>query len=195
MPTRYDRLAHRYDAALSPLERRFLRKLRKEVIAALPNQGRILEIGAGTGANFVFYDSASKVVATEPSREMIQIAKAKTEQNIRLLQSYGERLPFKNETFNAALATLVMCSVQSPEQVFAELKRVVRPGGVIALLEHVRPSGVLGVLFDALNLITVPLMDDHVNRRTVDVAGRAGLKVTKVRRVAWGIVNIITCVV
>jgi Methylase involved in ubiquinone/menaquinone biosynthesis len=126
---------------------------------------------------------------------MIQIAKAKTEQNIRLLQSYGERLPFKNETFNAALATLVMCSVQSPEQVFAELKRVVRPGGVIALLEHVRPSGVLGVLFDALNLITVPLMDDHVNRRTVDVAGRAGLKVTKVRRVAWGIVNIITCVV
>ena len=195
MPTRYDRHAYRYDAALSPFERRFLRKLRKEVIAALPNQGRILEIGAGTGANFVFYDSASKVVATEPSREMIRIAKAKTEQNIRLLQSYGERLPFKNETFNAALATLVMCSVQSPEQVFAELKRVVRPGGVIALLEHVRPSGVLGVLFDALNLITVPLMDDHVNRRTVDVAGRAGLKVTKVRRVAWGIVNIITCVV
>jgi ubiquinone/menaquinone biosynthesis C-methylase UbiE len=195
MPTRYDRLAYRYDAALSPLERRFLRKLRKEVIAALPNQGRILEIGAGTGANFVFYDSASKVVATEPSREMIRIAKVKTEQNIRLLQSYGERLPFKNETFNAALATLVMCSVQSPEQVFAELKRVVRPGGVIALLEHVRPSGVLGVLFDALNLITVPLMDDHINRRTVDVARRAGLKVTKVRRVAWGIVNIITCVV
>jgi ubiquinone/menaquinone biosynthesis C-methylase UbiE len=193
MPTRYDRLAYRYDSSLSYLERRYLQKLRKEVIAALPNQGRILELGAGTGANFVFYDSASRVVATEPSREMIRFATNKSQPNIILLQSYGERLPFRNGTFAAAVATLVMCSVQSPEQVFAELKRVVRPGGVISLLEHVRPNGVLGIVFDALNLFTVPLLEDHVNRRTVDSARSVGLEVTKVHKVAWGIVNIITC--
>ena len=126
---------------------------------------------------------------------MIRFAANKRHPNISLLQSCGEHLPFRNETFAAAVATLVMCSVQSPEQVFSELKRVVRPGGVISLLEHVRPNGLLGVVFDALNLITVPLLEDHVNRRTVDTATRAGLKVTKVRMVAWGIVNIITCVV
>jgi len=196
MPISYDRLAPRYDRSMGRLDRRFLQKLRREAIASLPHRGRIIEVGAGTGLNFVFYDSGAKVVATEPSREMIRFAANKSSPaRIDLLQSRAERLPFRKGTFDAAIGTLVMCSVKSPEEVFQELKRVVRPGGMISLLEHVRPDGIFGVLFDLLNLITVPLIDDHVNRRTAELARLSGLKVTKVRRVGFGIINIITCVV
>ncbi|MBV9959558.1 MAG: SAM-dependent methyltransferase, partial [Acidobacteria bacterium] len=85
----------------------------------------------------------------------------------------------------------VFCSVTSPQKSFAELRRVVRAGGTIALLEHVRPKGLLGYLFDGLSVVTVRLFDDHFNRRTAEEARRAGLRVTKVERHALGIINLI----
>jgi len=193
---RYDRIAPSYDSAIRPLERWFLQRLRREAIAALPNTGRILELGAGTGQNFPLYEESKQVVATEPSTEMLRIARTKSDScSLVLIQSCAERLPFDNESFDAALATLVMCSVQSPELVFEELRRVVRRGGTISLLEHVRPSGLLGPLFDLINLATVPLVDDHFNRRTSELAKKSGLTITKIRKVGLGIINVITCVV
>lgn len=193
---RYDRIAPRYDSAISPLERWFLQRLRKEAIAALPDDGHILELGAGTGQNFPLYQDSTRVVATEPSTEMLRIATTKSRScSLNLIQSCAERLPFADESFDAALATLVMCSVQSPKQVFTELRRVVRPGGTISLLEHVRPGGLLGPLFDLIKLASVPLVDDHFNRRTSELAATSGLEITKVRKVGLGIINVITCVV
>jgi len=193
---RYDRIAPSYDGAIRPFERWFLQRLRKEAIAALPGSGRILELGAGTGQNFQLYEDSKRVVATEPSTEMLRIATTKSRScSVNLIQSCGERLPFADQSFDAALATLVMCSVQSPEQVFTELRRVVRPGGTISLLEHVRPGGLLGPLFDLINLVSVRLADDHFNRRTSELAETAGLRITKMRKLGLGIINVITCVV
>ena len=196
MAINYDQIAPRYDRAIRPLEHWFLNNLRKEAIAALPADGRILELGAGTGANLEFYSRDARGVATEPSKEMLRIAKSKDRpEAFSMVQSCAETLPFQNETFDAALATLVMCSVESPDQVFSELRRVVRVGGTISLLEHVRPDGLLGPLFDLLNLFTVSYMNDHFNRRTAKLAENAGLRVQKVRKVGLGIINVITCVV
>ena len=193
---RYDRLAAKYDQAIGPLERWFLQRLRVEAIAALPVGGRILELGSGTGLNFALYERTLHGIATEPSTEMLRIAATKPKpDSLTLVQSCAERLPFDDGSFDAALATLVMCSVQSPEEVFVELRRVVRPGGTISLLEHVRPDGLLGPLFDLLNLLTVPLVDDHFNRQTCELARRSGLKITNVRKVGLGIINVITAVV
>jgi len=190
---RYDRLASKYDKAIGPLERWFLHRLRLEAISALPAGGRIIELGAGTGQNFLLYEHSLRVIATEPSTGMLQIAKSKlTANSLQLVQSCAETLPFADNSFDAALVTLVLCSVQSPERVFAELCRVVRPGGTISLVEHVRPDGILGTVFDLLNLLTVPLLDDHFNRRTCDVASRAGLQIRKVKKLGWGIMNVIT---
>ena len=191
----YDRLAPHYESKIAPLERRFLESLRQKAIAALPAGGRILEFGAGTGLNFRFYEPEAHGVATEPSTEMLRIAAQKEKpQGVCLVQSCGEQFPFADGSFDHALATLVMCSVNSPELVFRELRRVIKIGGHISLLEHVRPDGILGLAFDLGNLITVPLFGDHLNRRTVEVASNAGLTVISVKKVRWGIINLITCV-
>ncbi|HEX8891218.1 MAG TPA: methyltransferase domain-containing protein [Pyrinomonadaceae bacterium] len=190
----YDRLAARYDRLIAPLERRFLSRWRSQTLSALPENSLILEVGAGTGLNFPFYPRGTRGVASELSREMLKLAHTK-ERSVRvhLAQSCAEELPFADASFDAAFATLVFCSVASPQKAFQEFRRVVRPGGTIALLEHVRPKGILGFLFDMLNLFTVALFDDHFNRRTADEARRAGLQLVRVERRALGIVNIIIC--
>ncbi len=190
----YDRLATSYDAAIAPLERWFLARLRAKTLSQLPESGRILEVGAGTGLNFPFYPQGARGVASELSCEMLKMACAKPRPpHIHLTQSRAEMLPFPDASFDAALATLVFCSVESPLKAFRELRRVVRPGGVIALLEHVRPENLLGHLFDALNVLTVSLFDDHFNRRTAEEARRAGLYTTIVERKYFGIIQRIVC--
>ena len=190
----YDRIAPRYDRAVRPLDRWFLARLRANTLHYLPEGARVLEIGAGTGLNFVFYPTNSLGVASEPSGEMLRLAAEKDRpEKVRLVQSCAEQLPFKNNSFDAAFATLVLCSVAHPDTAFDELRRVVKPGGTVLLLEHVRPNGLLGPVFDLLNLITVPLFDDHLNRRTAEDAEAAGLKVVKVEKSLLGIINLIAC--
>jgi hypothetical protein len=76
---------------------------------------------------------------------------------------------------------------------FIELRRVVKSGGTVLLLEHVRPPGLLGTIFDLLNLITVPLFDDHFNRRTAEEAQANGLELISLERSMLGIINLIAC--
>jgi ubiquinone/menaquinone biosynthesis C-methylase UbiE len=188
----YDRVAERYDRLMAPLERRFLRRWREETLALLPTNSNILEVGAGTGANFAIYPPARYAVATEIAAEMIDRAASKGERPV-LVQANVESLPFPDELFDAAFATLVFCSVANPEAGFAELRRVVRPGGLIVLLEHVRPSGPLGYAFDVFNVVSMALIEDCFNRRTAELAERSGLEIIEVRRKAFGAVNLIVC--
>jgi ubiquinone/menaquinone biosynthesis C-methylase UbiE len=194
MPKTYDQLAPQYDAVMRPLERWFLTRLRTQTFNLLPHNARILELGAGTGRNFIFYPDETTGVASEPSGEMLKIAKdRKRPAAVTLVQSKAEELPFKNSVFDAAFATLVFCSVSSPTRTFAELRRVVRSGGTILLLEHVRPGGLLGPVFDLISLVTVPLFEDHFNRRTTDDARAAGLHVLDVQKSLLGVINLISC--
>lgn len=188
----YDRLAARYDTAIRPCERLFLERLRLKTMAVLRGQGRILEVGAGTGLNFKYYEREARGVASELSREMLSRAGMKARPlMIPLVQASVEALPFPDASFDAALSTLLFCSVASPQKSFAELRRVVRRGGTIAMLEHVRPAGILGPLFDLINIFTVPLFEDHFNRRTAEEARRAGFEIQSIERAVLGIFNII----
>jgi ubiquinone/menaquinone biosynthesis C-methylase UbiE len=191
----YDRLAAHYERALGPVERRWLGRLRAEAIGGLPEEARLLEVGAGTGLNFAHYPRGARGVACDASREMLLVARGKRERphGVRLVQASAEALPFGDDSFDAAFATLVFCSVASPPEAFAELRRVVRAGGQVVLLEHVRPGGLVGYAFDALSLLTVPLFEDHFNRRTAEEAARAGLDVRRVEKRLGGVVQIIVC--
>ncbi len=188
----YDKFAKGYDQAFAPFERKFLSKWREETLSYLPENSKILEIGAGTGANFKFYPNSECAVASEISIKMLEIARNKKNE-IRLVQNDAETLPFAANSFDAAFATLVFCSIPKPEKAFTELQRVIKPNGKIILLEHVRPNGLPGFLFDFLNIFTVALIEDHFNRQTAKLAESAGLKVLEVKEKAFGIVNLIVC--
>lgn len=190
----YDKFAAGYDKALAPFEKRFLNRWRAETLSFLPANSRLLEIGAGTGANFEFYppSNCAATTASEISIKMLELARRKTTK-IRLVQADAEILPFAANSFDAAFATLVFCSVPKPENAFAELKRVVRAGGKIVLLEHVRPNNFMGFAFDFLNIFTVRLIEDHFNRETAKLAENSGLKILEVKQKAFGIVNLIVC--
>ena len=188
----YDKLANFYDAAFAPFERRFLASWRAETLALLPENSTILEVGAGTGANFSLYPDCKMAVSTEISIKMLDIAKTKANRNFPV-QADAQFLPFDASSFDAAFATLVFCSIPDPEAAFAELKRVIRPGGSVILLEHVRPPRLLGHVFDVLNILTVALIDDHFNRKTAEIAESCGLEMTEIRQKAAGTVNLIVC--
>lgn len=190
----YDAVAPHYERGMRPLDRWFLARWREKALNEISQPGRILEIGAGTGLNFAFYPKDATGFATEPSREMLKIAAGKTRPPaVHLIQSGAEQMPFKDGSFSAAFATLVFCSVESQQKAFAEVRRVVGAGGTVVLLEHVRPGGLLGPLFDVFNLLTAPLFGDHINRRTAREAAAAGLSVERVEKRLLGIINLIVC--
>lgn len=190
MQQSYDKHADRYDRMLAPVERRYLGKLRRETLSLLPNDGTILEIGAGTGANFNFYPNCRQAIASEISFNMIEIAKGKSA-SISLVQADAQDLPFPANHFDAAFATLVFCSVPDPAKALAEIIRILKPGGRIILLEHVRPTGLLGPVFDLLNFATVAFIEDHFNRRTADIVRAAGFQNVTEKRSLVGILNLI----
>jgi ubiquinone/menaquinone biosynthesis C-methylase UbiE len=190
MPAVYDRLARHYDRFFAPLERIGLARMRRETMSLLPENASILEIGCGAGANFEFYPECRRAVSSEISIGMLLVAKGKRRGN-HLIQADAESLPFPAGEFDAAFATLVFCSIPDPAAAFGELGRVVKPGGRVILLEHVRPEGILGPVFDVLDKATVAIADDHFNRRTAQIAKESGLKVIEIRKKLAGIVNLI----
>lgn len=184
-----------YDKLLVPLERRFLSDWRIETLSYLPENSVVLEIGTGTGNNFRHYPEYPESICTDISIEMLEIAKTKAadKRNIKLLQANAEILPFGDNSFDAAFATLVFCSIDSPERAFAELIRVLKANDRIVLLEHVRPDGLLGYIFDVLSLFTVALFGDHFNRKTSEIAEASGLRIIEIKKKGLGIVNLIVC--
>lgn len=132
-------MARYYDAMMFNAERRCLGLWRSDLLSGLT--GRVLEIGAGTGANIHHYpDTVDELVFTEPDRHMRSRLEAKLKEFAvphHAFDAAAEKLPFDNESFDAAVVTLVLCSVMNPERCLAELKRVLKPGGVIAIIEHV----------------------------------------------------------
>jgi ubiquinone/menaquinone biosynthesis C-methylase UbiE len=106
---------------------------------------------------------------------------------VDLLQIDAQDLDFASDTFDAALATFVFCSVPDPVVGLTEMRRVTKPGGQILLLEHVRiDAPVVGPAMDAFDPLVVQVMGAHINRRTVENVRRAGLAIDRVEELAPG---------
>ena len=98
--------------------------------------GDILEIGTGTGSTFQHYSSKAKVTAIEPRgdfRTAAIEASKNAQADIHVVPGEGEKLPFEEATFDAVSASLVLCSVASPEKTLEEFKRVLRPRSLSGL--------------------------------------------------------------
>ncbi|MBI5564454.1 MAG: methyltransferase domain-containing protein [Chloroflexi bacterium] len=116
-------------------------------------RGQVLEVGAGSGPNLDHYPpDAASIIATEFNKESIVQARPRANAHIRLASADIEHLAFPDGTFDAAVATLVFCSVERPVVGFREVRRVLKPGGKLYLIDHVRSYHAwLGRLQDRLN--------------------------------------------
>jgi SAM-dependent methyltransferase len=113
---------------------------RRELLAGL--SGRVIELGAGNGLNFSYYPTlVTELVAVEPESYLRTLAIQATDAApvpVTVIDGVADRLPVESNTFDAGVASLVLCSVPDQGRALAELFRVIRPGGELRFYEHVR---------------------------------------------------------
>lgn len=165
---RYDRISRFYDAFVWGIEGRLFRRLRKETLGRL--EGRILEVGVGTGKNLQYYSSRAEVTGIDISARMLEKAKVRAKDSsakVTLYEMDAQELTFGDSTFDYVVATFVLCSVPDPVRTAEEMRRVVKPRGKIILIEHVLSRYRLIALFEHVhNPLTSTLFGFNVNRDT-----------------------------
>ena len=186
---KYNRNALVYDS----MDRMIRDEWRRKVIGEA--RGRVLEIGVGTGKNLPLYDPqiTQELVGIDFSSGMLARARSKPcRVPHNLLEMDAQALGFPDATFDTVLATCVFCTVPDPLQGLREARRVCRPDGRILLLEHVRiDHPLIGPLMDLLDPVSVLIVGTHINRRTVENARQAGLRVERVEAIHGDLVKLI----
>jgi ubiquinone/menaquinone biosynthesis C-methylase UbiE len=175
-----------YDRGLKGTEEAGLRQMRRELLAQA--RGRVIEIGAGTGVNLELYsEGLEELVLVEPDPHMSRRMREKLAASAReatVAEAPAERLPFADASFDTAVATLVLCTVPDPAAAVAELARVLKPGGRLLFIEHVRSADPAVARWqDRLEKPWRFLGDGcHCNRDTVATLEASSLSLERVER-------------
>jgi ubiquinone/menaquinone biosynthesis C-methylase UbiE len=184
MSLRWTIWAPLYDRTSRGSEEAGLRALRQGLVADAT--GRVLEIGAGTGANLPHYAGGiESLVLTEPQPPMLRRLQGKVREQAppaEVLQAPSEDLPFDDASFDTVVSTLVLCGVDQ-ERSLAEARRVLRPGGLLLFLEHVRSDDpALARFQDRINWLNRFLVGCDCNRPTLAAIEAAGFTVSRLEQ-------------
>jgi ubiquinone/menaquinone biosynthesis C-methylase UbiE len=193
---RYERIAAFYDWLDLPFEYGWYRRIRPRLFGDL--SGRILDVGVGTGRNFAFYPGGTHVVGVDSSPAMLARARRRIGRSaaasIELKTMDATALDFPDDSFDAAVATFLFCVLPDESQLPAlrELGRVVKGGGMIRLLNYVRPRGaVLNVIANICQPFTGWAFSASFDRRTEETVTEAGLELLDSRYAVFDLVRLI----
>ena len=184
---RYERIASVYDVTDYVIPKTWRRRMLRDV------HGKVLEVGVGTGANLAFYPEDVDVTGIDVSSKMLKKAFLKAEHakaNVALGVMDVQHLGFADNTFDFVVSSLVFCTVPDPVRGLREIRRVVKPDGKVIMLEHMRSENeFVGKLLDVLNPLTLKLMGENINRRTMENLAVAGFNVEKEEHVWTSLVR------
>jgi ubiquinone/menaquinone biosynthesis C-methylase UbiE len=186
--SRYDRIAPFYDGVEVLAERRY-RRWRANLWSEIKGP-RVLEVGVGTGKNIPYYPDGIDITAIDFTPGMLERAgrrAARLNVDVDLRLGDAQNLDFADATFNEIVATFVYCSVEDPVRGLEEVARVLKKGGRVVMIEHVRSANPFaGFLMDVLNPVIVRVAGFNINRRTVKTVDRSPLRLERAEDLGRG---------
>ncbi len=189
----YDWVAALYDPLIRPLEARHLAPWRRELMRHV--HGEVLEVGVGTGANLGLYPPDVRLTGIEPSAGMLERARHKAHSlnlAVDLRQEGVEGLDLPSDRFDTVVSTLVFCAVRDPLLGLQEVRRVLKPGGTLVMLEHTRSCrACLDLLLKAMTPVTAALFGEHFDRDTARTVQTAGFSLQENRLLGLQIFHLI----
>jgi ubiquinone/menaquinone biosynthesis C-methylase UbiE len=186
-----DKQAPRYDRQMNFFDRVLFQGGR--VWACSRAEGEVLEIAVGTGRNLEHHRNGVQLTGIELSPEMLAIAQERAKELGReadLRIGDAQELGFPDASFDSVVCTLALCTIPDDRAAVAEAYRVLRPGGLFLLLEHVR-SPVTPVRFvqRMIEPLTIRFEADHLTREPLDYLAAEGFEIEELERSRWGIVE------
>jgi ubiquinone/menaquinone biosynthesis C-methylase UbiE len=186
-----DKEAPRYDRQISFFERVLFGGGREWVCSQA--EGEVLELAAGTARNLPHYPRQVRVTAVELSPEMLAIGRRRAKElgrDVDLRLGDVQQLEFPDASFDTVVCTLGLCTIPDDRRAAAEARRVLRPGGRLLLMEHVRsPSRPVRAVQRLLDPLFVRFEGDHLLRDPLDYLSAEGFEIEQVQRSKWGIVE------
>ena len=183
----YDKSARKYDRSSTKLPGGGRTWLARQV------RGQTLEVGFGTGRNLEVYPADLPLTSVELSPAMLEIARARAAQlgrPVDLRLGDAQALPFADASFDTVVFCLSLCTIPDAAGAFGEGVRVLRPGGRIVALEHVRsPNRIVRLVERLAEPITVRFQADHLLREPLDLATAQGMQIVSVERFWLGLVE------
>lgn len=177
--SRYERIAPLYDT-MEILAERSYAEWRTRLWSAVKGP-KVLEIGVGTGKNFPYYPPDVSVTGIDLTPGMLRRAERRAVEldvDVDLRLGDVQTLEFPDNSFDEVVTTFVFCSVPNPVLGFKEVARVLKPGGKLLMLEHMRSEKpLLGTLMDLANPIVVRMMGANINRQTLDNVQAGNLEI------------------
>src|SRR5829696_7815855 len=155
--------------------------------------GEVLEVAVGTGRNFPFYPEGVQLTGIDLSPAMLKIAQKKADElslDADLRESDAQELPFPDASFDTVVCTLSLCNIPNDRRAIAEMKRVLRAGGRLLLLDHVRTSSKVCLSVQrVLEPLSWRFACDHLLRRPLEHVLAEGFEVEQRERYKAGIVE------
>ena len=181
-----------YDAQIGWCERRILGEGHREW-ACSHAQGDVLEVAIGTGLNLPHYDEHLHLTGIDLSPEMLDVARQRAAdlgRQVDLQEGDAHQLSFGDSTFDTVVCTLSLCNIPDTELALSEMHRVLRPGGRLVLVDHVRSSSrPLVWLQKLIEVGSLRFVGDHMTRRPAEQVERHGFHINDQERFRAGTVE------